>query len=172
MYKLTIPFFLSVALILSGCSGIRSSLKYTEGSECLYKGDYRGAIEHLEKAVQLDPTMSRNQNNLALAYKLTGNWDKAWYHSRQAVLCPQDNPPAIYTFWTIYEVCVRNRGLDEEGATLHDVVSKLGPPDIMFVGKEITSCVYGLCLMVFEKNKLTKCEDALGTNLLMKSNNT
>lgn len=163
-----IPFIFVIGFCLSSCSCIRSSLNFTQGTEYLYAGNYQEALPYLEKATQLDPSMSRNQNNLALAYDLTGNSNRAWYHSRQAVLCSQDNKPAIITFWRIYTDFVTKRGLDKEDTSFNEILRELGEPDITTILNEETSCQYGICLMVFEKNKLSKCIDMIERRDLLK----
>lgn len=162
--------FASIGLILSGCSTIASSINYTQGTECLEQGDYQGAIKHLEKAVELDPTMSRNQNNLCIAYLKVGNMEKAWYHSRQAVYHAREATPANFVFYQIYKDYVRNRGLDTEGTSIQDVISKLGEPDVLIYVEEKTICIYGICTMEFRHGKLIRCEDGLScTSLLQKA---
>lgn len=148
---------LGCALALIGPATISSSFNYTKGTKYLEKGKYHKAVKYLEKAVALDPTMSRNHNNLASAYLFTGNIDKAWYESRQAVLCLQDNPCAISTFWNIYEGYVTARGLDREGVPLQTVLDTLGIPDIMMTDSNGGACImYGLSTMTFSNGKLIK----------------
>lgn len=150
-------FLLASTLILSsGCSIVRSSFNYTQGTECLERGEYSAAIDYLTKAVELDPSTSKNQNNLAAAYAAVGDLDQAWYHSRQAVLCPDDNPTAVMAFWSLYYNYVSCRGLDQNGVSIDDVLNKLGHPDVMVKNSDGTmiSMEYGLAVIEFKNGTL------------------
>lgn len=114
---------------LTSCSGIKSSINYTMGTDSLNSGNYSEAIEYLEEAVRLDPTMSRNQNNLAAAYMANGDFEKAWFHSRKAVLCKPITLEAGITFCNLYEAFVRERCIDSVGQRYENVISALGEPD-------------------------------------------
>jgi tetratricopeptide (TPR) repeat protein len=167
MCKFISPFLLCLGLIFSGCSGIASSINYTKGTEYLDKRDYRKAIQYLEKAVELDPDFGRNHINLCAAYASVGNWEKAWFHSRQAVLCPMQDPEDSPFFWSIYEEYVRRRGLDKEGISLQDIIGNLGQPDLLTWRDDTTVCTYGLCVMEFDKGKLIKCNDSMAPRCLL-----
>lgn len=155
--KNIVVLLLIVMGLSTGCSVISSSLEYGEGTQCLEMGNYSGAIEHLEKAVQLDPSMSRNQNNLASAYLGSGNIQKAWYHSRQAVLCKYCDAVALATFAQLYNFCVKKQNLDLKGTALDEVLCRLGQPDLRREEKEVINLMYGRCVMMFSKGKLVEC---------------
>src|ERR1700688_2374343 len=96
--------FLLILIIplLSNCAGIRSSINYTKGTECLEKGDFEGARSYLEEACRLDPSMSRNHNNLACTYLELDEIDKAWYSARQAAFLDPTNKAAVITFTSLF----------------------------------------------------------------------
>jgi len=47
------------------------------GVQCFYAGDPDRAVEHLEKAVELDPNLMEAWNNLAFAYSASNRTEKA-----------------------------------------------------------------------------------------------
>lgn len=152
MKRLNKLFLIVSASTLCGCSGIQSSVHFTRGTQCIEKGDFQGARFHLEKACELDPSMSRNHNNLTYIYIQLGEIDKAWYHARQAAFLDPGNEEAVTNF---------NNLLDEletfyniaEGSSKEDVKAALGEPDM---DSEDHDCTlrYGLALLVFKDGKL------------------
>lgn len=142
----------SVALLTS-CFAISSGY-YTKGTECLKCGDYAEAVVYLEEAVKHDPSTARNQNNLALAYMGIGDMDKAWYHSRKAALCVPLEEQSAITFNNLYKAMVKDKGLDEEGASYESIVNSLGEPDRVYKKDVITMATYGLCTFHFRKEWL------------------
>jgi len=165
MHKTTYPFLFVICLFLTGCSTIRSSVNYTNGTSCLEEGDYANAVIYLKKAVQLDPCMSRNQTNLSAAYCALGEFDMAWYHARLAVICIEINPnqknqPAYTNFFSLYNHCVKEKGLDRVGTLLEEVIDKLGKPDFSRQSDDGTEedLFYGIYGMRFKDGKLVSCE--------------
>lgn len=142
-------------LLLVGCSIISSSIQYTKGTECLDRGDYQGAIQHLEKAVELNPTYSKNQGNLASAYLATGEIKKAWFHSRKAVLCNNCTEIDLFTFVFISHIIIEEKGLLEKGTSLEETLCELGEPDARFIRDEgLLGLLYGRCIFTFYDEKL------------------
>jgi len=60
------------------------------GELCFRKGSYREAIPSLEAAYQIDPSNHRNEYELAVAYKETGDYTKAREHI-QKLIVSEDN---------------------------------------------------------------------------------
>jgi tetratricopeptide (TPR) repeat protein len=60
------------------------------GEFCFHKGSYREAIPPLEAAYQIDPANHRNEYDLALAYKETGEYSRAREHI-QKLIAEEDN---------------------------------------------------------------------------------
>lgn len=151
-------FFLSITVLVASCSIVASSFHFTLGTQCLDKGDYIGAVRHLERAVELDPTMSRNHNSLACAYMGIQEVEKAWYQSRQAVLCEPVDYISLETFMNIYKLCVKNRGLNQKGTSLQEILSKLGEPDLKNEEPDGTiTIIYGCSAMKFFNGMLVSC---------------
>ncbi len=118
-----------IAVACVGCAILQSSLEYTKGTECLESGDYRGAVLHLEKACELDPNMSRNHNNLAVAYMRLGNVGRAWYHSRQAVLIDVGNCEAVCSFNQLAAAIFKECDIRPGSLTEDQAIDVLGVPD-------------------------------------------
>lgn len=117
-----------VLVVLAGRATVSSSLNYTAGTEALEKGDFETAVVHLEEAVRLDPSLSRNHNNLAYAYYETGRLQEAWDHGRKAVLLDPDNEYARANSRRIFAAMWNEVGL-KAGASEDAVRLKLGTPD-------------------------------------------
>jgi tetratricopeptide (TPR) repeat protein len=151
---LVVTFF---SMLLTSCSLTKATLEYTEGTQCMERGDYRSAIEHLEKAVEIEPRYSKFQGNLACAYIGIGELDNAWHHSRKAVLGNGCGYAELYTFKELHRVCVQEKGLEQKGTLLQDVLSVLGDPDERlerdggFLG-----LVYGRCILIFYQGVLVE----------------
>jgi len=84
--------------LLSGCQnsgGIKSTyvkpnqkaaeLNMRLGLNYLQRGDYKIALEKLDKALQQDPSLTSAHNTIAALYKQLGEMDKAEYHYKKAV---------------------------------------------------------------------------------------
>lgn len=88
-----------------------------------------------------------------------GDFNKAWYCARQAVLYGDENSPAAFIFFSLYDKLVRKEGLDTLGVSYEEVISQLGCPDIVIdSNKGFVSVIYGLCVMEFQDGKLIKVE--------------
>lgn len=137
----------------TGCMAIGSTLNYTLGSQCLIDKEYNEAVVYLERAVELDPDMGKNHQNLAMAYLQLADYDKAWIHLRKALQCKYpDAYAARKTFPSFYQCYVTNQGIDELGTSRDAITTQLGEPDMILAhGNQY---VYGLCIMTFEDDKL------------------
>lgn len=156
-------FILSLMLIpfLTACSFISSSIHYTRGTEHLEAGEYELAISELNKAVALNPNMARNHNNLVCAYIALKEWDKAWYHSRQAVLCSIQDSVRSYYFDFFCENLIHQPGLDAIGTNHEEIIGKLGTPEMAMYDLEshvLEMCCYGVLSMKFKDGKLIECK--------------
>jgi tetratricopeptide (TPR) repeat protein len=154
-YKKSVFFIFACSYLLAGCSIISSSIQYTKGTECLERGDCQGAIQHLEKAVELNPTYASNQGNLACAYIAAGEIEKAWLHSRKAVLCNNSSEADLFTFVYLCHMFIEEKGVLQKGISLEDVLCELGEPDARFERDDrLLGLVYGRCILTFYDEKL------------------
>lgn len=158
MNKFVRLFSVTLVLIFTSCSTCSSSIAYTEGTQYLEKKDYSNAINCLEKAVALDPTVSRNHTNLCAAYMGVKNIQKAWEHARAATLCAYKDDSADINFRNFYNALIRNK-YDQPGKSFEDITTQLGSPDILKDGltEGDKIVIYGNCEMNFVSNKLTTC---------------
>jgi Flp pilus assembly protein TadD len=68
-------------------------LPYLSGYVAFYGGDYKGALDHLQKANQNDPFI---QCLMAQSYEKLGDKEKATEYYRKAAATTSHNPPAAY----------------------------------------------------------------------------
>jgi tetratricopeptide (TPR) repeat protein len=110
------------------CAATESSVYYTRGTQALERGDLPTAITDLEEAVRLDPSLSRNHNNLASAYMAAGRIADGWPHVRKAVAIDPGNEHAVQNC-RLYFVKMQQQSGMKEGDSLDQVREKLGGPD-------------------------------------------
>ncbi len=134
--------------LIFGCNTIKSSYHFTRGTECLDQANYQGAIEHLEQAVELDPSMSRNHCNLAFAYHKSGQLKKSWFNARQAVLLDPTNMEAVQNMHSIYTQLNFDKQIIP-GISIDESINLLGEPDIEIKGKT-TTLIYGNIIFKFD----------------------
>ncbi len=150
----------SFFLILTSCSLVTSSYHYTKGTQHLEQGNYEEAICELQKAVDLEPDFARNHLNLCAAYLNVGDYDKAWFHSRQSRICKYDDGLSEIQFVHLCDRFIHQAELDKPGTSYEKVISILGEPDVtiqpLVSNKKII--IYGTYVMVFENDKLTLTE--------------
>jgi tetratricopeptide (TPR) repeat protein len=149
-----------ISLVTSSCSVIQSSVEYTKGTECLQRGEYSTAVVHLEKAVSLDPKLSRNHNNLAAAYLGIQDIEKGWYHSRQAVLLDMNNREAISSFKQLSREIFERYDI-KIGMSVDKVVSLLGKPDHTIDSNTEMIYFYGTIGLKFADGELKFIIDVL-----------
>lgn len=155
----TILILTVLGLFVTGCAAIKSSYHYTKGTQYLDNGNIEAAIGELNQAVDLYPDMGRNHTNLAAAYMLNNNVEKAWFHCRQAVLCPYQDADASLNFVKMCDLLIIKAGLNQPGVSQNEVLQALGLPDIT-ISNENHSVVfyhYGTCSMEFHNGILTNC---------------
>lgn len=126
------------------------------GTTCIDRGDYAAAISHLQEAVRLDPTLSRNHTNLAYAYIMMGQEKEAWFHARQAVLTNGANEVSEHLFSSLYKGLNDRFRFNEGGLKEDEVIEILGKPDLTgAINKtEESFCVYGLAILKFKSGLL------------------
>ena len=74
---------------------------YETGNEYLYAGDYKKAIEHYTKAIEIDPDFALAYNNRGVAYYNMGRYNEAIADYTKAIeLDPE------------YAMAYNNRGVD------------------------------------------------------------
>jgi tetratricopeptide (TPR) repeat protein len=158
MRKHIIFIFIVSSYLLSGCSTVASSIHYTNGTQCLERGDYSTSVNELEMAVELDPSRARNYTNLSAAYIAIGDGEKSWYCCRQAVRCPYDDGGICrMAFAPHYRARIAEPGLNKIGTSWEDIHKNLGDPDEYQedANGQISSCTYGVFDMFFSDGKLT-----------------
>lgn len=133
-------------------------MHYTRGTELLESGNSFEAVKELEKAVALDPEMARNHSNLCAAYLTLDNKPMAWYHARQAVLCPYRDVVGSIQFLNLFNALVVEESLDQPGVSEETILERLGSPDNIVYSEKTNAFVYqyGLALFIFKDKKLTK----------------
>jgi len=149
-------------ILLTGCTTIASTIQYEKGTECLEKEDYPGAVKYLERAVELDPDLSKYHTNLTVAYLGVGDIEKAWFHARQSVMTKGQNDLSMFHFMNLYKFCVEKKGLNTMGTPQDAVLCQLGIPDILVEyetkkKEAIVVLIYGCCSMKFCNGKLEEC---------------
>ncbi|MBS0582356.1 MAG: tetratricopeptide repeat protein [Proteobacteria bacterium] len=113
-------------------------MNYTKGTQALEAKNYAEAIPYLEKAVQEDPSMARNHNNLAAAYFEVGRVRDGWPYTRKAVLMEPCSDVFLANFRRYVKALIKEHVI-EEGLSEDEVRTRLGPPD----GTQQTSeCAY------------------------------
>jgi hypothetical protein len=153
-------FWLFSTLLLMGCSTVSSSYHYTMGTEAVECGDLDTALEHLEQAVALDPSMGRNHNNLCAVYMGLGRMEDAWHSICQAVWALSDEEHfnnSKRNFMTMWN-WMREHHPIQKGLTVDEVVSRLGTPNSVnhFTNKEGCVLTYGFLMLSFEGNSLNR----------------
>ena len=143
-----------LALVLTGCRTVESSLNYTEGTRALEAGDKEGAILHLEKAVRLDPTLARNHVNLAAAYFESGRMQEGWPHVRKAVILEPRNEAAQNNFRRYFKHFI-DTGLIKMGDSVADVEKTLGEPDSTTRRGEQDLWQYGMVAVYFKDRRVS-----------------
>jgi len=146
------------ALFTLGCSTVASSVNYTSGTQALEAGDTTQAIHKLERAVELDPSLARNQNNLAAAYFEAGRILDGWPHVRRAVMLePMDQ---IYraNFQRFVSSLIRDKTI-ETGMTEDQVRAAIGDPDGMKVVEPCSYWQYAAIALCFKGGRLDGIAD-------------
>ncbi len=153
---------LLLVLWITACSTVESSLSYTRGTQALEAGDYQAAVTHLEKAVQLDPMLSRNHNNLASAYLATDRIDESWKAVRKAVLLDPRNEYAWKNQRLIFARLQESENL-AVGDSDTEVIEKIGEPDDKRDARQSNcSCIwwqYGSIAIAIKDNILSGISD-------------
>lgn len=144
---------LLVPLFSTGCSTVKSSISYTEGTEALQAGQYDTAIAHLERAVALDPEVARNHNNLASAYFAKGRIRDGWTHVRKAVIYAPRDQSGQMNFGRYFKTMI-DRGLVKNGLTEATVIKNLGQPDGKSKQGETTYWQYGMVAVTIERGRV------------------
>jgi len=106
----------------------QAEVEFSTGTAALDAGDFPTAIAHLEKAVELEPGLARNHNNLASAYLAAGRVKDGWPHVRRAVAIDPKDPYAVPNC-RVFFVKMREATQLANGDSLEQLREKLGDPD-------------------------------------------
>jgi tetratricopeptide (TPR) repeat protein len=137
---------------------VRSSIKYTQGTEALAKGNYQEAADLLAEAVQLDPELSRNHANYSAALFELGRYAEGWPHARKAVLLDHANWQAQNNSRRYIKKLLADAKLNT-GATLQQVTSVLGEPDSIGEQGECAWYQYGISALCIKNDVFTSIGD-------------
>lgn len=137
---------------------IRSSIKYTQGTEALSKGDYQRAADLLAEAVQLDPKLSRNHANYSAALFELGRYSEGWPHARKVVLLDHSNWQAQNNSRRYIKKLLADANLNT-GASLKQIVSALGEPDSIGERGESVWYQYGISALCFTNEVFSSIGD-------------
>jgi tetratricopeptide (TPR) repeat protein len=119
----------TAALLLASCATPADpAAEFSTGTAALDDGDFPAAIAHLEKAVELQPDLSKSQNNLASAYLAAGRVRDGWPHVRRAVAL---DPTDLYAVANcrVFFVRMREETRLANGDSSDELRQKLGEPD-------------------------------------------
>ena len=142
-----------VAFLLLGCSAIASSVSYTSGT-----GGTTQAIEKLERAVNLDPSLALNHNNLAAAYFDVGRVMDGWPHVRRAVMMDPQQQVFRVNFQRFVSSLIREKTI-ETGMTEGQVKTVLGNPDGKKVVEPCSYWQYASIALCFKAGRLDGIAD-------------
>ena len=145
---------LALSLALVSCAASESSLDYTRGTEALDERRWDDAVVYLKKAVELDPGMSRNHNNLAAAYFELGRLQEGWPEVREAVNLDPRNESARLNFLRYFEAMKKQSDL-QIGDSFDAVEWKLGSPDQRTNKDGVVWWRYGHAGLAFEDGHLS-----------------
>lgn len=137
---------------------VRSSMKYTQGTEALTNGDFQKAADLLAQAVQLDPDLSRNHANYSAALFELGRYTEGWQHARKAVLLDHENWQAQNNSRRYIKKLLADADLNT-GSTLEQIVSVLGNPDSVGEQGECTWYQYGISALCFKSGVFASIGD-------------
>jgi type IV pilus assembly protein PilF len=121
----------------------RARAKETLGMSSIQRGDVKGGIGRLIEAAQLDPENANIHNELALAYKNLGVYDRALVHFKKALeLKPefteaQNNLGTLYLLmgkWDLAIACFKKALSDITYRTPHFAYNNLG---LAYYGKGV-----------------------------------
>jgi tetratricopeptide (TPR) repeat protein len=158
MKRFVAPLVVFTSVLLAATSThaqmkwLRSSAKYTQGTEALANGQYQEAAALLAEAVEMDPSLSRNHANYSAALFELGRYSDGWPHARKAVLLDPENLPAQSNSRRYIQKLLQDAGL-QIGAPVDEVVRALGEPDNIADQIECTFYQYGVSALCF-KNKV------------------
>jgi hypothetical protein len=113
---------------LMGAGWLSSSFNYTKGTKALEEGKPEIAVGFLEKAVEEDPSLARNHNNLAAAYFALDRIAEGWPHVRISVRMEPGNDRYVAHFHAYMKKLIE-QGLVKNGRTEAEIQEYLGIPD-------------------------------------------
>jgi len=134
---------------------------FVSGTELLAANTSADTLKELTTAVALYPNLARNHNNLVCAYIALEKWDRAWYHSRQAVLCSVPDGLGTYYFDFFCNKLFYEQGLQAAGTEAKKILEELGIPEMAMYGLDghtLEMCTYGLLSIKFKEGKLVECK--------------
>jgi tetratricopeptide (TPR) repeat protein len=145
---------LPILMLLScGCGAVRSDYSYQKGKEAFWNGAYEEAIANLNRAIQHDPTSSRNYQQLALTYEKLGDLHRAWEHARSAYALARTSDQSRHLFVHIYSELSKQNHFDLGRPSAQAVVEMLGVADTYLHDDkgDLKALYYGpLCLHIVD----------------------
>jgi len=149
---------LAMTFLLGSCATPDPEAEFTKGTAALDAGELPTAIAHLEKAVELEPGLARNQNNLASAYLAAGRSKDGWPHVRRAVAIDPHDAYAVANC-RVFFVKMRDETHLANGDPFDQVRKKLGDPDEERNEDGAVSWRYCLISVQFRDGKLAGAVD-------------
>ena len=153
-YKFTILLLLNL-LILVGCSTIKGITFASEGNSLYESGDYQGAQESYEEALEACEELHECNNNLAKLYIDQGELYKGWRCLCKAnEYSPVPNKLYMSNLKTVFKIYDERHHFVETKKTTEEVESILGEPTVKLSEGNITGYAYGNICIMFRNNKV------------------
>ncbi|PHS29917.1 MAG: type IV pilus biogenesis/stability protein PilW [Methylophaga sp.] len=120
-------YIILVLIMMVGCQSTNTTTRPTQhvapnpkaaainaaaGAEYIKLGEYKFALEKLEKALLQDPNLAEAHNIIAVLYQLLAKMDKAEYHFKQAIGRAPDYSEAHNNYGVL--LCEQGRYSDAE----------------------------------------------------------
>lgn len=133
-------YIILVLIMIAGCQSTSTTTRPTQqaapnpkaaainaaaGAEYIRLGEYKFALEKLEKALSQDPNLVEGHNIIAVLYQRLGKMDKAEYHFKKAIAYYPDYSEAHNNYGVL--LCAQGRYLDSEQQFLSAISDPLYP---------------------------------------------
>lgn len=152
---------LSLAILCTSCSSIKSDLSFHKGKQCFWNGEYDEALTHLNSAIELNPTSSPSHRQLALTYERLKNLPLAWEHVRIAYSIDKKAQINLDVFSRIFRALAKQHRFDApRKPDAGTIVEALGVADKYLHNDqgELKALYYGPICLHIEHGKLSSTE--------------